>query len=272
MSEGERRFEFGENWARFLATVDAARIGRSEASLREMLECDRLDGVTFLDIGSGSGLSSLAARRLGASVHSFDADPASVACTRTLRDRYCGGDARWTVEEGSVLDRDYLSRLGQFDVVYSWGVLHHTGRMWEAIDHAAALVKPRGRLFIAIYNDQGRATRGWAMVKRAYHRLPRPLRFSIVWPVALWIWGPPTLRDVVALRPGHTWRHYGTARGMSPWHDLVDWVGGYPFETAKPEAVLARCRARGFQLIRLATCAGRFGCNEFVFVAGEPPA
>jgi len=263
-------FDFGENWSGFLATVDDVRIGRSEVSLRQMLECDRLDGLTFLDAGSGSGLSSLAARRLGASVHSFDRDPASVVCTRTLRERYCPGDPDWTVEQGSVLDRDYLSGLGRFDVVYAWGVLHHTGRMWEALDNAAALVKPRGRLFIAIANDQGRATRGWTMVKWAYNALPGPLRGLVLWPAALWIWGPPTLRDFAARRPFRTWRDYGTTRGMSPWHDLVDWVGGYPFETAKPEAVLARCRGKGFRLTMLTTCAGRFGCNEFVFMAEEP--
>lgn len=270
MSSQELRFGFGENWSRFLATVDDFRIGRSEASLRQMLECDRLDGLTFLDVGSGSGLSSLAARRLGAVVHSFDHDTSSVACARTLRERYFPGDLRWTVEQGSVLDRDYVSGLGRFDIVYSWGVLHHTGRMWEAIDNAAALVKPGGRFFIAIYNDQGRATLGWRMVKRAYNTLPRALRFLILWPSALWIWGPPTLRDLATLRPFRTWRDYGTVRGMSPWRDVVDWVGGYPFETAKPEAVFARCRGKGFRLTMLTTCAGRFGCNEFVFVAEEP--
>ena len=272
MSGGELRFEFGANWSRFLATVDDERIVRSEASLREMLECDRLDGLTFLDVGSGSGLSSLAARRLGAAVHSFDHDPASVACTRTLRERYLSGDPGWTVEQGSVLDREYLARLGRFDVVHAWGVLHHTGRMWEAIDNAAGLVAPGGRLFIAIYNDQGRATRVWAMVKRTYNRLPRPLRFLVLWPSALWVWGPPALRDLVARRPFRTWRDYGRSRGMSPWHDVVDWVGGYPFEAAKPEAVFARCLGHGFRLTRLTTCAGRSGCNEFVFRAEEPPA
>ena len=272
MSGRERRFAFGDNWSRFLATVDEARIGRSEASLREMLECDHLDGLRFLDVGSGSGLSSLAARRLGAAVRSFDLDPASVACTRALRDRYGAGDPRWIVEQGSVLDREYLAGIGRFDVVYAWGVLHHTGRMWEAVDNVAALVVPGGRLFVAIYNDQGRATRAWAAVKRAYNRLPPPLRPLVLWPCALWIWGPPSLRDLAVGRPFRTWRAYGAARGMSPWHDVVDWVGGYPFEAAKPEAVFARCRDHGFRLARLATCAGRSGCNEFVFVSEGPRA
>src|SRR3954453_10925637 len=136
------RFEFGENWARFLAVVDESRIVEAERSLREMLGVERLDGRSFLDIGSGSGLFSLAAVRLGAErVHSFDFDPSSVGCTLELRRRY-GADADWAVEQGSALDTAYLARLGTFDVVYSWGVLHHTGDMWRALGNVARLVAP----------------------------------------------------------------------------------------------------------------------------------
>src|SRR5262245_27430993 len=104
-----------------------------------MLEIDSLAGLSFLDIGSGSGLFSLAARRLGARVHSFDYDPQSVACAAELRRRYFPGDPQWVVEEGSALDADYLTRLGKFDIVYSWGVLHHTGRMWRSEEHTSEL-------------------------------------------------------------------------------------------------------------------------------------
>lgn len=116
----------------------------AKSSLRRMLNVESLEGKTFLDVGSGSGLFSLAARRLGAKVHSFDYDPKSVACTRELKRRYFPEDPQWTIEEGSVLDRDYLTRLGQFDVVYSWGVLHHTGAMWEALGNVAPLVAGGG--------------------------------------------------------------------------------------------------------------------------------
>ena len=266
--ERGERFAFGENWARFLKVLDDDRIAEAEASLRRMLEVESLEGKSFVDIGSGSGLFSLAARRLGAKVHSFDYDPASVACTSELRQRYFPGDPDWTVEEGSALDEAYLRRLGQFDIVYSWGVLHHTGAMWPALDNAASLVAPGGRLFIAIYNDQGRSSRIWTGVKRAYVAAPGPLKWAVLLPAFARLWGPSTVSDLVRLKPFRTWRNYRHGpRAMDPWRDVVDWVGGYPFEVAKPEQILDFYRDRGFELRRMTTCAGGHGCNEFVFAA-----
>src|ERR1044072_7460679 len=154
VSRGER-FEFGTNWSRFLALLDDERVANAENSLKKMLGLEDLCGKSFLDIGSGSGLFSLAARRLGARVHSFDYDPHSVACTEELKRRYFPDDLNWTVEEGSALSIDYLETLGIFDIVYCWGVLHHTGRMWQAMENILLPTGPATRLFIAIYNDVG---------------------------------------------------------------------------------------------------------------------
>src|ERR1035438_9421685 len=129
------RFAFGENWQRFLSLLDESRVLQAEDSLRRMLEVSDLRGKTFIDIGCGSGLFSLAARRLGARVQCFDYDPQSVACAQELRRRYFPQDPDWRVEEGSALDTGYLGGLGSFDVVYSWGVLHHTGAMWHGLDY-----------------------------------------------------------------------------------------------------------------------------------------
>ena len=266
VAQGER-FEFGKNWAKFLESLNEQRVEEAEASLRQMLELDDLAGKSFLDIGSGSGLFSLAARRLGARVHSFDFDPHSVACTSELRRRYFPEDADWVVETGSALDSDYLRGLGQFDVVYSWGVLHHTGQMWQALDNARLPVAPGGRLFIAIYNDTGSQSARWKWIKKTYNGLPRLLRP----PFALLAVAPDelknVLRSVATLNLGayvRSWTDYNQNRGMNKWRDIVDWVGGYPYETAKPDAIFDFYRQRGFTLARL-YCGGGLGCNEFVF-------
>jgi 2-polyprenyl-6-hydroxyphenyl methylase/3-demethylubiquinone-9 3-methyltransferase len=267
------RFGFGENWSRFAAELPPERIEAAKASLAQMLERDSLDGLTFLDIGSGSGLFSLAASQLGAErVHSLDYDPDSVATTASLRERFAP-DAAWGVERASALDAEHMQGLGTWDVVYSWGVLHHTGDMWTAIANAVERVAPGGQLFISIYNDQGGTSRVWTQIKRRYNRLPAPLRT----PYAVAVMAPSELASLGRLtlrgRPGEYfrgWRDRGDdGRGMSRWHDLIDWVGGYPFEVATPEAIIDFCLARGFKLRRLHTVGGGLGCNEFVFELPE---
>ena len=268
VSRGER-FEFGRNWSRFLALLSADRIQAAEDSLRYLLESDNLAGRTFLDIGSGSGLFSLAARRLGARVHSFDYDPDSVACTAELRQRYFPGDPAWTVEQGSVLDEVYLRQLSAADVVYSWGVLHHTGAMWQALANVSDLVRPGGRLFIAIYNDQGSRSRRWRRIKQTYNQLPTLLRP----PFAALVIAPDELKKAVSAMLGlrfgaylRAWRQTDPRRGMNHWRDIVDWVGGYPYEYAAPEEIFDFFRQRGFTLSRLLCKGVGLGCNEFVFV------
>jgi 2-polyprenyl-3-methyl-5-hydroxy-6-metoxy-1,4-benzoquinol methylase len=268
VARGER-FEFGRNWSRFLEGVQERHIVTAESSLKRMLEMDSLAGLSFLDIGSGSGLFSLAARRLGARVHSFDYDPQSVACSAELRRRYFPDDAQWIVERGSALDADYLAGLGRFDIVYSWGVLHHTGWMWQALENAQLAVAPGGRLFIAIYNDNGSKSRRWARIKHVYNNLPRMLRI----PFMLLAIAPNEtkafLHAALNGRPGdylRAWIRPDGFRGMRRWYDIVDWVGGYPYEFATPEQIFDFYRERGFTMTKLKCGNVGLGCNEFVFV------
>ena len=258
------RFAFGKNWRNFGQDVDEERIRDAERSLVSMLEVDDLRGSNFLDIGCGSGLFSLAAARLGASpVQSLDYDPESVAATLELKRRFLP-DAEWTVERGDATDRAYLDGLGAYGVVYAWGVLHHTGAMWHALDNTCRRVADGGLLFIGIYNDQGRKSRGWLRIKRLYNQLPESA--SVPYTVAVML--PFELRAFVgAVVRGRlrsyvaAWTH-GRDRGMSRWHDWVDWVGGFPYEVATPEEVFQYCRERGFELVRLRT---RPLMNQFVF-------
>lgn len=268
MADGfeDGRFGFGRNWLAFADLVDERRIAEAECSLRTLCVRDRLDGLRFLDVGSGSGLSSLAARRLGASVVSFDYDPHSCACTALLRERFRPGDADWRVERGSALDAQYLATLGRFDIVHSWGVLHHTGAMYDGIRKVAALVEPGGLLILGLYRKT-RLCALWAREKRWYVRAsPAAQQRARRTFVAM-------LRFAYLLSGRDFENHvtsYASVRGMSFWHDVHDWMGGYPYESITPENAHALLSSLDFREVKSSTRGyevGLFGsgCDEYTY-------
>lgn len=259
-----RRFRFGGNWRRFVESVGAERIRKAEEALGSWFPEGGLHGASFLDAGSGSGLSSLAALHLGAvRVHSFDFDPESVASTLAIRARFAPDTPRWTVEQGSLLDESYLRSLGQWDIVYSWGVAHHTGSMWTALAQMAGLVREEGWLLVAIYNDQGLRSRLWKHVKRLYNAgwLGRISVLTLGLPALA---ASGVVHDLVRGRNPFE-RYRLQERGMSAVSDWVDWLGGYPFEFATPGAVIEFLEKKGLRLARERTVGSRLGCNEFLF-------
>ncbi len=262
VSVPQGQFSFGRNWRRFLSMLDEDRIVEAVRSLQRMMA-----GRTFLDVGSGSGLFSLAAMRLDAQrVHSFDYDLESAACTKELKQRYSPMAENWTIESGSVLDTTYLRRLGQWDVVYSWGVLHHTGEMRLALGNMTELVAEGGTLFISVYNDQGLLSRIWRKVKTLYNA-GTIARWTVIAVFVPYLVFRGIITDV--LRGRNPLRRYleykWHSRGMSMIIDWIDWLGGSPFEVAKPEEITDFYARKGFRLRKLKTCGKKLGCNEFVF-------
>lgn len=258
------RFAFGKNWKRYLRGIGEAELEGAKCSLAVALAGLDLPNASFLDIGSGSGLFSHAAHALGfGRVTSFDYDADSVDATRFLQQQSGASDEVWQVVEGSVLDREFMQKLGQHDLVYSWGVLHHTGDMWQALSNAANAVKPRGTLFIALYNDQGWISRYWYRVKSLYVASPGFVRLLML--LVFWTYFGFGLfvADLLRLR-NPLRRHTGDSRGMKFFTDVIDWVGGYPFEVATPTQVIDFLRERGFEPVWQRDVGRRHGCNEFV--------
>lgn len=262
------RFEFGENWKNFLLKINDERIFNAQLSLTDMLEINSLSGKSFLDVGSGSGLFSLAARNLNANVTSFDFDESSVYCTAELNKRYYPNDEFWSVMQGSVLDSSFVGQLGRFDIVYSWGVLHHTGDMWSAIDNCLNLVNDGGKFCIAIYDDQGIKSQIWWVVKWIYNKLPKFLIKPFAYTSAFFINFILLLKFTIKLKPKAFFEqilnYKKHARGMSVLSDILDWYGGFPFEFSSYEKLVEFIQRKGFELQK-GKRASSLGCHELVF-------
>lgn len=257
-------FDFGQNWQDFSdARLDQTRFQSAVASLDTLIGHANLKGKSFLDVGCGSGLFSLAAAAAGcARVTGIDVNPKCVqACTdngKRLRESVRDAGTL-DFRQGSALDPNFMRGLGTFDVVYAWGSLHHTGAMWDAIRNTAACVSPNGGVFtLAIYNTHWSCW-GWKQIKRVYNLCPRPLRPMFNWSFA----------GVIGLAKWLVTRRnpFHKQRGMDFWYDVIDWLGGYPYEYASAGEIRTFVEALGFKLVRVTPPEAPTGCNEFVFHA-----
>jgi len=260
----ELRFGFGENWADYVEQhFSEEKIEQSLAHLLDFLKRSDLRGLSFLDIGCGSGLHSLAAHKSGADpIFSFDYDENSVATTRKLCETV-GRPESWVVEQGSVLDEAYMGQLPKADLVYSWGVLHHTGDMWKAVRNALIPVKPGGLFYIALYASEmyvDPPASHWIKIKKQYNQASNLKKRQMEWGYALHHTIIPELRSLRnPLKAMNAYR----PRGMTYWTDVRDWLGGWPMEFAGLwETAEYVKRERGLDLVNVNTGEA---CTEFLF-------
>lgn len=251
-------FSFGRNWGDYLKGISEEDTSRAKEDIEHWLGESFVNGRRVLDIGSGSGIHSLCFLSLGAKdVFSFDFDPLSVEATKKLH-KSVGSPANWVIEEGSILDRPFVTALGQYDIVYSWGVLHHTGSMWKAIENTFNLVRPGGTLWIALYKKGGRYNSDLAL-KQKYNRATS---FGKRWLEAKRICTVMCMRARKLQNP-FAWNQK-ISRGMNVYNDIVDWLGGLPYETATEDEVIQFSRRYGFILERI-KAEGEGGCSVYVF-------
>lgn len=265
MSSAELRFGFGRNWKDYIEKrLSDERVETSRKHMLDFLGMADLKGKSFLDIGCGSGLHSLAALRSGAErIVGFDYDKNSVLATQYCQ-QYAGGPKNWTVTQGSVLDETFVETLPQADIVYSWGVLHHTGDVWRAIRNAAGRVPPNGLFYIALYAADVQkppyTAQFWLDIKQQYLKASwlgkRRLEWWYIWTFYL---GKNIRRLPEFIKRV---RDYRKNRGMDIMADLRDWLGGWPMEFVYDADAVKFCEQLGLRLERIKTGEAN---SEFLF-------
>lgn len=260
----EKHFDFGLNWKKYSSLIDSARVDEAKKNLVEFLGSENIKGKNILDIGCGSGLHSLAFLELGAkSVTAFDIDLNSVETSINLLEKYS------KLDNSNVYQSDILLAKNNddlYDVVYSWGVLHHTGNLELAITNAANYVKENGYLFIAIYKKT-KLCKLWQKEKRFYSTTSN-INQRLIRIIYITLFGFYTLFKRKSFR--YYIKNYQKNRGMSFFHDAHDWLGGFPYESASPKEISQLLTRLNFSLVKeVSTRAGigffGSGCNEYVF-------
>lgn len=267
--KNSKHFSFGKNWQNFLKSLNEERIANAKKSLVEFLGGEEnIRGKSFVDIGCGSGLFSLAAHKLGAAkIVSVDVDEFSVACTEYLKEKE-GNPEDWGIRQGSALDENLLKSLGKFDIVYSWGVLHHTGDMYRALDNMVNLMGPASVFYTAIYGKSNNKLAGtpefWLAVKKRYNKSgPAGKKvMNYLYVVYFFVGHSIFLRNPLKIIRGYK------ERGMNWYNDVIDWLGGYPYEFAWPHEIINHFGKKDIHCKKLTDRQG-LACNEFLLVKNE---
>lgn len=259
-------FSFGKNWEEFVRRkFSEDRVAVARRHLLEFLDVPDLKGKHFLDIGCGSGIHSLAACRSGASrIVSVDVDPDSVRTTERIREM-AGSPAHWEVLPGSILDAGFVARLDPAEIVYSWGVLHHTGDLWTAVRNAAGLLRPGGVFYVALY-EKNADSDYWIATKKKYNRSSRleKRRMELAY-VYRTFFRTRSIRQI-ANSVRYIWG-YRQNRGMEFWTDVRDWLGGWPYEPATPGEVTGFCTG----VLELRTLKVKTGEANVEYLFGKGP-
>lgn len=260
-------YEFGQNWAEYAKDISSVHLSKAKEDFARLFDGIDLKGKSFVDIGSGSGVHALSALRLGvSSLTAVDIDRNSNITTgKTLEENW--KDDNYRIINASILDGKTLENE-TFDIVYSWGVLHHTGDMWSAIENAAQKVKKDGVFALAIYKKSPFCG-AWKVEKKIYSSLPKLLQYPFDW-----LYGLAQILGLLVSgkNPAQYIRTYREKRGMKWMTDIRDWLGGYPYESASPDEIKSFLEPKGFELIsefntRPCPAFGILGsgCAEYVF-------
>ncbi len=265
LTERETHFEFGENWKNYSKTIDQKRINSAIEGVKKLFP-DGLAGKTFLDIGCGSGLHSLAALSLGAaSVTAVDIDENSVSTTQELLTKYAPG-SEMEPRRLRLFSTRRQMRLARSTSSIPGVCCITPATCGEQSNVQLNFVNSGGQFAIAIYSATS-CDSMWKAEKKFYSRAPRPIQWTI-WQIYMAAF--LTAKTLLGRNPISYVRNYSEMRGMNFSHDAHDWLGGYPYETATATEIHDRICKMGFTEKRsfpLPVSRGLFGsgCHEFVF-------
>ncbi len=255
-------YDFGENWKDFsLNALQGINIEQSMNDFKILINNENIEGKTFLDIGFGQGLSLLHATQLGAKTVGCDINPTCKEVLENNKQKYFNlKDTTIPVVVGSIIENETIESLkrinNKFDIVHSWGVLHHTGDMWKAIDNCTDLVNNNGKLIISIYNKHWSSAM-WKFIKWFYNISPKFIQWLMIKIFYIVIFIAKFL--VTFKNP------LKKERGMNFYYDIIDWIGGYPYEYATMDEINDYVSKKGYVLLSKVKAQVPTGCNEFIF-------